>query len=105
MAEEKKKGGFFGKLFGRKSEDEKRAEEAAERAAQTAELRRVPAESIEELQAAGFFLALQPQRYGGYELDPQDFFRMQLAIAEGCMSTAWASGFSRTSGRARSRAG
>lgn len=54
--------------------------------------RRVPAENIQALQQAGFFLALQPARWGGYELDPQDFFRMQMAIAECCMSTAWASG-------------
>lgn len=54
--------------------------------------RRVPLENIQALQKAGFFLALQPARWGGYELDPQDFFRMQLAIAECCMSTAWASG-------------
>ena len=54
--------------------------------------RRVPQDSIDGLQDAGFFLAFQPNRYGGYELDPQDFFRMQCAIAEGCMSTAWASG-------------
>jgi 3-hydroxy-9,10-secoandrosta-1,3,5(10)-triene-9,17-dione monooxygenase len=56
------------------------------------QLRRVPQENIDALQDAGFFLALQPARYGGYELNPQDFFRMQCAIAEGCMSTAWASG-------------
>lgn len=54
--------------------------------------RRVPSDSIRDLQEAGFFLALQPVEYGGYELDPQDFFRMQSAIAEACMSTAWASG-------------
>jgi 3-hydroxy-9,10-secoandrosta-1,3,5(10)-triene-9,17-dione monooxygenase len=54
--------------------------------------RRVPVENIQALQKAGFFLALQPARWGGYELDPQDFFRMQMAIAECCMSTAWASG-------------
>lgn len=54
--------------------------------------RRVPVENIQALQDAGFFLALQPARWGGHELDPQDFFRMQMAIAECCMSTAWASG-------------
>jgi 3-hydroxy-9,10-secoandrosta-1,3,5(10)-triene-9,17-dione monooxygenase len=63
-----------------------------ERAPLAKEIRRVPDESIEDLKNVGFFLALQPKRYGGYELDPQDFFRMQMAIAEGCMSTAWASG-------------
>lgn len=62
------------------------------RVAQAKELRRVPDESIQELQDAGFFLALQPKAYGGYELDPQDFFRVQMKIAEACMSTAWASG-------------
>lgn len=54
--------------------------------------RRVPQENIDALQKAGFFLALQPASWGGYELDPQDFFRMQMAIAQSCMSTAWASG-------------
>lgn len=63
-----------------------------ERAAQTKAIRKVPDESIREIQETGFFLALQPKKYGGFELDPQDFFRMQIAIAEGCMSTAWASG-------------
>jgi 3-hydroxy-9,10-secoandrosta-1,3,5(10)-triene-9,17-dione monooxygenase len=61
-------------------------------AARARDERRVPVENIEALQKAGFFLALQPARWGGHELDPQDFFRMQLAIARCCMSTAWASG-------------
>lgn len=55
-------------------------------------IRKVPQENIDALQEAGFFLALQPRRWGGHEVDPQDFFRMHLAIAENCMSTAWASG-------------
>ena len=54
--------------------------------------RKVPQENIDSLREAGFFLALQPASWGGYELDPQDFFRMQIAIAESCMSTAWAGG-------------
>lgn len=62
------------------------------RAQQARTERKVPDQSIEQLQEAGFFLAMQPRAYGGYELDPQDFFRMQTAIAQGCMSTAWASG-------------
>ena len=63
-----------------------------ERAAQTRNDRKVPQSTIDELQDCGFFLALQPARYGGYELTPQDFFRLQMALAEGCMSTAWACG-------------
>ena len=54
--------------------------------------RMMPAENVEALREAGFFLALQPVAWGGYELSPQEFFRMQIAIAQACMSTAWASG-------------
>lgn len=63
-----------------------------ERAAKTKDIRRVPDESIQELQDAGFFRALQPKAYGGMELSPSEFFKVHLAIAEACMSTAWASG-------------
>ena len=62
------------------------------RAAEAKENRKVPQATIDDLQEAGFFLALQPKAYGGFELDPQDFFKMHIAIAEACMSTAWASG-------------
>jgi 3-hydroxy-9,10-secoandrosta-1,3,5(10)-triene-9,17-dione monooxygenase len=41
------------------------------------------------MRAAGLFRVLQPKRYGGYEMDPQVFYRVQMALAEGCMSTAW----------------
>lgn len=61
-------------------------------AAATRRERKLPLANVQALQDAGFFLALQPARWGGYEMDPQDFFRMQLALAEACMSTAWAGG-------------
>ena len=61
-------------------------------AEQAREERMLPIANVEALQQAGFFLALQPARWGGYEMDPQDFFRLQLSIAEACMSTAWAGG-------------
>jgi 3-hydroxy-9,10-secoandrosta-1,3,5(10)-triene-9,17-dione monooxygenase len=35
---------------------------------------------------------LQPKRYGGYEMDPEVFYRIQMALAEGCMSSAWVYG-------------
>ena len=57
--------------------------EAAERAGN------VPAETIREMQSAGLFRVLQPRRWGGLELDPRVFYRVQMALAEGCMSTAW----------------
>ena len=50
---------------------------------------RIPAETVAEMQAAGLFRVLQPLRYGGYEMDPEVFYRIQMTLAEGCMSTAW----------------
>jgi 3-hydroxy-9,10-secoandrosta-1,3,5(10)-triene-9,17-dione monooxygenase len=61
-------------------------------AARAREERRVPVENVQALREAGFFLALQPAEWGGAEVDPQYFFRAQAAIAEACMSTAWACG-------------
>jgi 3-hydroxy-9,10-secoandrosta-1,3,5(10)-triene-9,17-dione monooxygenase len=52
----------------------------------------LPAETIRDLSEAGFFRVLQPSRYGGYELDPQVFYDIQMALAEGCMATAWVYG-------------
>lgn len=49
----------------------------------------VPAVSVQEMTEAGLFRVLQPKRFGGYELDPRVFYRVQMALAEGCMSTAW----------------
>jgi len=63
----------------------------ARSAAATAQRRLAP-ETVRELQDAGFFRVLQPRRCGGYEMDPQAFFDIQLALAEGCMSTAWVYG-------------
>ncbi len=50
---------------------------------------RVSAETIAEIADAGLYRVLQPKRWGGYELDPRVFYTIQMALAEGCMSTAW----------------
>lgn len=63
-----------------------------ERAPQTRALRRLPDETVADLTAAGFFRILQPKRYGGYELDPLALYEVQIALAEGCPSTAWVFG-------------
>jgi 3-hydroxy-9,10-secoandrosta-1,3,5(10)-triene-9,17-dione monooxygenase len=63
-----------------------------ERTAQAARLGMLPPETISEMIEAGFFKILQPARYGGLELDPEDFFEVQITLAEGCMSTAWVLG-------------
>ncbi|MBY4766661.1 acyl-CoA dehydrogenase family protein [Burkholderia ambifaria] len=64
----------------------------AGRAEQAQAQGRIPAGTIADMQAAGFFKVLQPKRYGGYELEPQAFFDIQMALARGCMSTAWVYG-------------
>ena len=38
------------------------------------------------MQRAGFFRIMQPERYGGFELDPEVFFRTQIILAQGCFS-------------------
>lgn len=63
-----------------------------ERAAQCAEIRRIPDETIQDFQDAGFFKILQPEQWGGYAMDPQVFYAVQLKIAEACMSTGWVLG-------------
>src|SRR5690349_2925993 len=64
----------------------------AARAAKAEQDRRVPAETIADMQAAGLFRVFQPARWGGYEMDPATYFEIQLALAEGCMSTGWVYG-------------
>ncbi len=60
-----------------------------ERAAQAAQQRRVPAETVRQMQDAGLFRVLQARRYGGYELSPEVFYEIQMTLAQACMSTAW----------------
>lgn len=60
-----------------------------ERAQATDENGVVPTESVKEIAEAGLFRILQPKRWGGHEMDPRVFYRVQMALAEGCMSTAW----------------
>src|SRR5260370_8736841 len=51
--------------------------------------RRIPDETIADMQRAGLFRVLQPKRWGGYEMDLHTFYDVELALAEGAMSTAW----------------
>ncbi|ABV87449.1 acyl-CoA dehydrogenase family protein [Shewanella pealeana] len=61
----------------------------AARARQTEIDGKVPQASIDEIAEAGLFAVLQPKRWGGAELDPRVFYRIQMILAQGCMSTAW----------------
>src|SRR5258705_1998583 len=51
--------------------------------------RRIPDETIADMQRAGLFRVLQPKRWGGYEMDLHTFYDVELALGEGDMSTAW----------------
>lgn len=63
--------------------------ELRERAQEAEDLRRVPDGSIKALEEAGFFLLLQPSRYGGLEADPVEFYSIVTDIASACGSTGW----------------
>ena len=55
-------------------------------------LRRLPDETFAEFQEAGLFRALQPKRYGGYELDPGVFYQGVAEVAAACGSSGWVLG-------------
>jgi len=63
-----------------------------ERAVACEALRRIPDESMKELREAGLFRALQPRRFGGYELDPWTFYEAVMEVASACASTGWVLG-------------
>lgn len=60
-----------------------------ERAADAERLRRLPDETFNDFQEAGLFRALQPKRYGGYELDPAVFYQAVMEVGTVCGSSAW----------------
>jgi 3-hydroxy-9,10-secoandrosta-1,3,5(10)-triene-9,17-dione monooxygenase len=64
----------------------------ARRAVEQKNRRGVLRETIAEMQAAGFFRVLQPKRWGGYEMDLNTFYDIEMALGEGDMSAGWAYG-------------
>lgn len=64
----------------------------AKRSAEGRELRKLPAESIQDLHDSGYFRAMVPKQLGGLEITPKEFFQIQTEIAEYDMSTAWVGG-------------
>jgi 3-hydroxy-9,10-secoandrosta-1,3,5(10)-triene-9,17-dione monooxygenase len=63
-----------------------------QRAAAAERLRRLPDETVADFQRAGLFRALQPKRYGGYELDPGTFYQAVIEVGTVCASSAWVLG-------------
>jgi hypothetical protein len=55
-----------------------------ERVPQARAERQVPRETIADMQAAGFFRALQPKRWGGAEAHPHIFFDVARIVASAC---------------------
>ncbi|MGH3450843.1 MAG: 3-hydroxy-9,10-secoandrosta-1,3,5(10)-triene-9,17-dione monooxygenase oxygenase subunit [Haloechinothrix sp.] len=62
-----------------------------ERAQDTEDARRISEESIKALADTRFFKLLQPERYGGLEASPVDFYRAVRMISSACGSTGWVS--------------
>ena len=60
-----------------------------ERVARAEELRRLPDDTFADFQKAGLFRALQPKRYGGYELDPGVFYQAVIEVGAVCGSSGW----------------
>ena len=60
-----------------------------DRAVEAEALRRVPDESIRELDEAGVFKMTVPVEYGGYALLPSQIAPVLSEIARGCGSTGW----------------
>ncbi len=60
-----------------------------ERGRKTEQLRRVPDETISDLQTAGLFKLLQPAPYGGYEVDLATYFDVVLTLSAADGSVGW----------------
>jgi 3-hydroxy-9,10-secoandrosta-1,3,5(10)-triene-9,17-dione monooxygenase len=60
-----------------------------ERVEAAEQLRRFPDETFKAFQEAGLFRAVQPKRYGGYELDLETFYQAVIEVGEVCASSAW----------------
>ena len=64
----------------------------AQRSLRQKERRGILPETVAEMHAAGFFRVLQPERWGGYEMDLGTFYDIETALGEGDMSTGWTYG-------------
>lgn len=61
----------------------------AERALQTERDRRIPQETLDEIEAAGLNRVTHPRRWGGYGLDYDAFFEISWRLSSACGSTGW----------------
>jgi 3-hydroxy-9,10-secoandrosta-1,3,5(10)-triene-9,17-dione monooxygenase len=61
-------------------------------AAEARQARRVSESVIVRIDEAGLFRILQPARWGGYEMKPETYYDVLMALAEGDMSVGWVYG-------------
>src|SRR5688572_3312748 len=64
-----------------------------EKQAETESAGRILDEVNAACDAAGFYRALQPRRFGGYEFDLPTFAKVMIEVARGCPSTGWVVAF------------
>ncbi|MBA4026143.1 MAG: crotonobetainyl-CoA dehydrogenase [Gordonia sp.] len=65
--------------------------EIEQRAQECEDLRQIPDETIASLADVGFFRLLQPEQWGGYQVDPVTFYEAVRRIGSACGSTGWVS--------------
>ena len=63
-----------------------------ERATLTERMRRLPDESWNDFHRAELLRALQPARWGGFEIHPSVFYRAVAEVSAACPSTGWVLG-------------
>ncbi len=63
--------------------------EIRRRAVECESLRRLPEDTLAKYQTTGILRALQPIRWGGFELSPLTFFQAATDVAAACPSSAW----------------
>src|SRR3954454_20193499 len=61
----------------------------SKRAQATEDLRRLPDETVAELDEVGFFKLLQPEQWGGLQCDPTVFYEAGRRIATACGASGW----------------
>lgn len=66
--------------------------EIEQRAQECEDLRQIPDETIASLADVGFFRLLQPEQWGGYQVDPVTFYEAVRRIGSACGSTGWVAG-------------
>jgi alkylation response protein AidB-like acyl-CoA dehydrogenase len=65
----------------------------AENAALAEQQRKPVDEVIAALEATGVFKSYVPKRFGGFEIDPDTFIDIGIAVSQACTSTGWVTTF------------